>query len=49
MADASRARGKPDAAREVAADLLVLAGIRERPHAATNGSSRPARPIHEVR
>jgi hypothetical protein len=42
MADASRACGKPGAARDVAADLLVLAGIAERPHTATNGSSRAA-------
>jgi UDP-N-acetylglucosamine--N-acetylmuramyl-(pentapeptide) pyrophosphoryl-undecaprenol N-acetylglucosamine transferase len=42
MADASRACGKPGAARDVASDLLVLAGVAERPHTATNGSSRSA-------
>jgi UDP-N-acetylglucosamine--N-acetylmuramyl-(pentapeptide) pyrophosphoryl-undecaprenol N-acetylglucosamine transferase len=40
MADASRACGKPGAAGDVAADLLALAGIVERPRAKTNGSSR---------
>jgi hypothetical protein len=44
MAQASRACGKPDAARDVAADLLALAGIEPRPRPAegpTNGASRP--------
>jgi UDP-N-acetylglucosamine--N-acetylmuramyl-(pentapeptide) pyrophosphoryl-undecaprenol N-acetylglucosamine transferase len=49
MADASRACGKPRAAREVAADLLVLAGIAERPHSATNGASHAARGAQEAR
>jgi len=40
MANASRACGKPGAARDVAADLLVLAGIPERPRTKTNGSAR---------
>jgi len=48
MADASRACGKPGAARDVASDLLVLAGIAERPHSATNGSSRAAHPAQEA-
>jgi UDP-N-acetylglucosamine--N-acetylmuramyl-(pentapeptide) pyrophosphoryl-undecaprenol N-acetylglucosamine transferase len=48
MADASRARGKPGAAREVAADLLVLAGIPERPHTSTNGSSRTGHRAQEA-
>ena len=49
MADASRACGKPRAAREVAADLLVLAGIAERPHSATNGASHAAPGAQEAR
>jgi len=49
MADASRACGKPRAAHDVAADLLVLAGIAERPHTATNGSSREAHRSQEAR
>jgi UDP-N-acetylglucosamine--N-acetylmuramyl-(pentapeptide) pyrophosphoryl-undecaprenol N-acetylglucosamine transferase len=49
MADASRACGKPRAAHEVAADLLVLAGIAQRPHAATNGASHAARGAQEAR
>ena len=48
MADASRACGKPGAARDVASDLLVLAGIPERPHTATNGSARSAHRAQEV-
>jgi UDP-N-acetylglucosamine--N-acetylmuramyl-(pentapeptide) pyrophosphoryl-undecaprenol N-acetylglucosamine transferase len=42
MADASRACGKPGAARDVAADLLALAGITQRPRSATNGATRGA-------
>jgi len=48
MADASRACGKPGAAHDVASDLLVLAGIAERPHTATNGSSRSTHHAQEV-
>ena len=48
MADAARARGKPGAARDVASDLLVLAGIAERPHTAANGSSRSAAHVQET-
>jgi UDP-N-acetylglucosamine--N-acetylmuramyl-(pentapeptide) pyrophosphoryl-undecaprenol N-acetylglucosamine transferase len=54
MADASRACGKPDAAHDVAADLLALGGIDPRRRAAangaTNGASRPHAPAaQEVR
>ena len=49
MADASRACGKPRAAHDVAADLLVLAGIAGRPHTATNGSSHAAPRAQEAR
>ncbi len=49
MADASRACGKPRAAHDVAADLLVLAGIAERPHTAANGSSRDVHRSQEAR
>jgi UDP-N-acetylglucosamine--N-acetylmuramyl-(pentapeptide) pyrophosphoryl-undecaprenol N-acetylglucosamine transferase len=48
MADVSRACGKPGAARDVASDLLVLAGIAERPHTANNGSSRSAHGAQEA-
>jgi UDP-N-acetylglucosamine--N-acetylmuramyl-(pentapeptide) pyrophosphoryl-undecaprenol N-acetylglucosamine transferase len=40
MADASRARGRPGAADEVAADVLALAGIALRPRSRINGSGR---------
>ena len=40
MADASRARGRPSAAHDVAADLLELAGIPRTPRAAKNGVAR---------
>jgi UDP-N-acetylglucosamine--N-acetylmuramyl-(pentapeptide) pyrophosphoryl-undecaprenol N-acetylglucosamine transferase len=52
MADASRARGRPGAARAVAADLLGLAGITERPRpvVAANGAARSTPyPRREVR
>jgi len=52
MADASRACGKPDAAHDVGADLLALAGIdgRRRAAAAVNGATRPhASAAQEVR
>lgn len=49
MADASRARGKPNAARDVAGDLLALAGVGVRPKRA-NGAAAPARsPLDEAR
>ena len=41
MADASRARGRPGAATDVASDLLDLAGIARRPRpSSTNGTTR---------
>ncbi len=41
MADASRARGRPGAAADVAYDLLDLAGIARRPRpSSTNGTTR---------
>ena len=41
MADASRARGRPGAATDVASDLLDLAGIARRPRpSSTNGATR---------
>ncbi|HEX8795337.1 MAG TPA: undecaprenyldiphospho-muramoylpentapeptide beta-N-acetylglucosaminyltransferase [Polyangiaceae bacterium] len=44
MADASRARGRPGAATDVASDLLDLAGIPRRPRpSSTNGSTRGQR------
>lgn len=44
MADASRARGRPGAASDVASDLLDLAGIARRPRpSSTNGTSRGPR------
>jgi UDP-N-acetylglucosamine--N-acetylmuramyl-(pentapeptide) pyrophosphoryl-undecaprenol N-acetylglucosamine transferase len=39
MAAASRACGRPNAAHDIAADLLALAGIPERPRPATPGPS----------
>jgi UDP-N-acetylglucosamine--N-acetylmuramyl-(pentapeptide) pyrophosphoryl-undecaprenol N-acetylglucosamine transferase len=48
MADASRARGKPGAAHDVALDLLALAGVAPRARTATNGSGRPAHHAQEV-
>lgn len=48
MADASRACGKPGAARDVAADLLNLARIEARPRAATNGAAHGHRSAQEV-
>jgi UDP-N-acetylglucosamine--N-acetylmuramyl-(pentapeptide) pyrophosphoryl-undecaprenol N-acetylglucosamine transferase len=45
MADASRARGLPGAAADVASDLLDLAGIARRPRpSSTNGTTRGPRP-----
>jgi UDP-N-acetylglucosamine--N-acetylmuramyl-(pentapeptide) pyrophosphoryl-undecaprenol N-acetylglucosamine transferase len=46
MADASRACGKPNAAADVAADMLAFAGILPRPRSASNGASyhRPSAP-----
>jgi UDP-N-acetylglucosamine--N-acetylmuramyl-(pentapeptide) pyrophosphoryl-undecaprenol N-acetylglucosamine transferase len=41
LADAARARGKPSAARDVAADLLALAGMDERPWRSNGG------PLHD--
>lgn len=49
MADASRSCGKPAAARDVAEDLLALAGIERRPRPATNGTSRGPRTTQEAR
>lgn len=53
MADRCRARGRPTAAHDIAADLLDLAGIPRRPRGATNGashgSSRHANPVQEAR
>ncbi|HTQ41201.1 MAG TPA: undecaprenyldiphospho-muramoylpentapeptide beta-N-acetylglucosaminyltransferase [Polyangiaceae bacterium] len=44
MADASRARGRPGAATDVASDLLDLAGIARRPRpSSTNGTTRGQR------
>lgn len=44
MADASRARGRPGAAADVASDLLDLAGIARRPRpSSTNGTTRGSR------
>ncbi len=44
MADASRARGRPGAATDVASDLLDLAGIARRPRpSSTNGTTRGPR------
>lgn len=44
MADASRARGRPGAANDVASDLLDLAGIARRPRpSSTNGTTRGPR------
>jgi UDP-N-acetylglucosamine--N-acetylmuramyl-(pentapeptide) pyrophosphoryl-undecaprenol N-acetylglucosamine transferase len=44
MADASRARGRPAAATDVASDLLDLAGIARRPRpSSTNGTTRGQR------
>jgi UDP-N-acetylglucosamine--N-acetylmuramyl-(pentapeptide) pyrophosphoryl-undecaprenol N-acetylglucosamine transferase len=48
MAAASRARGRPSAAHDVAADLLELAQIAQRPRVAVNGVARPAGPTTEV-
>jgi UDP-N-acetylglucosamine--N-acetylmuramyl-(pentapeptide) pyrophosphoryl-undecaprenol N-acetylglucosamine transferase len=48
MADACRACGRPEAARDVAVDLLALAGIPERPRPRTNGSSRMPPRVQEV-
>jgi len=48
MADASRARGRPEAAREVAGDFLELAGIPPRPRTRVNGA-RPASAAQEAR
>lgn len=49
MADASRSCGKPAAARDVAEDLLALAGIERRSRPATNGTSRGPRTTQEAR
>ena len=44
MADASRARGRPGAATDVASDMLDLAGIARRPRpSSTNGTTRGQR------
>ncbi|HEY8041113.1 MAG TPA: undecaprenyldiphospho-muramoylpentapeptide beta-N-acetylglucosaminyltransferase [Polyangiaceae bacterium] len=48
MAEASRARGKPGAAHDVAADLLELAGVALRPRTRTNGSARAPRSAQEA-
>jgi UDP-N-acetylglucosamine--N-acetylmuramyl-(pentapeptide) pyrophosphoryl-undecaprenol N-acetylglucosamine transferase len=39
MADASRALGRPDATRDIAADLLALAAVRERGTSRRNGAN----------
>lgn len=44
MADASRECGKPTAARDVAADLLALAGVPVRPASSANGARAKAQP-----
>jgi UDP-N-acetylglucosamine--N-acetylmuramyl-(pentapeptide) pyrophosphoryl-undecaprenol N-acetylglucosamine transferase len=49
MADASRACGKPAAARDVAADLLDLARIEPRWASATNGAARGPQSTQEAR
>jgi UDP-N-acetylglucosamine--N-acetylmuramyl-(pentapeptide) pyrophosphoryl-undecaprenol N-acetylglucosamine transferase len=48
MADASRARGRPRAAHDVAVDLLDLAGIPRSPRAGRNGGTRVVLPSPEV-
>lgn len=55
MATAARAHGRPEAAHEIASDLLALAGIRQRPkppakpmNGASNGSSSMKLPILKV-
>lgn len=48
MADASRARGRPAAAADVASDLLDLAGIARRPRpSSTNGTTRGPRSVRQ--
>jgi UDP-N-acetylglucosamine--N-acetylmuramyl-(pentapeptide) pyrophosphoryl-undecaprenol N-acetylglucosamine transferase len=50
LADAARAEGKPGAARDVAADLLALAGMVERPHESNGAPVHPGVPLdNEVR
>jgi UDP-N-acetylglucosamine--N-acetylmuramyl-(pentapeptide) pyrophosphoryl-undecaprenol N-acetylglucosamine transferase len=49
MADAARARGKPNAAHDVAADLLRLAGVDARPQSANGGPTRIRRALDEAR
>jgi UDP-N-acetylglucosamine--N-acetylmuramyl-(pentapeptide) pyrophosphoryl-undecaprenol N-acetylglucosamine transferase len=44
MADASRARGRPTAAHDVAADLLALAGIAPRTRTRSNGTRAASLP-----
>jgi UDP-N-acetylglucosamine--N-acetylmuramyl-(pentapeptide) pyrophosphoryl-undecaprenol N-acetylglucosamine transferase len=48
MAAASRARGRPSAAHDVATDLLALAGIAARPRTAVNGVAHAPGPATEV-